>query len=108
MKISIGDKEYELAEPSVRMVVGASRHLGGLRADTTDEEGIAKYVKNACMVLSWLIKGDGELSEDLSRAEVDDVVKALQKASELFNIPGVLSFVAIVNSFKGIMANSRP
>ena len=77
--VIVNGKAYVINPPTIHKMAGAGYYLSDLKGATTvmDMLRSLKDVKQASLALSWLIKGDESLSDELARGEFDEVVEAL-------------------------------
>lgn len=78
--VIVNGKAYVIHPPTIRKIAGASYYLADIGKVSTIGE-IVKSIKDinvAAKALSWLIKGDESLEEELSDGTLDEVVGALE------------------------------
>ena len=84
--VFVNDNVYVIHPPTIHKIAGAGYYLSDLKDGTTvmDMLRSLKDVKCASKALSWLIQGNEELSEELSKGTFDEVVEELERLSALW------------------------
>lgn len=77
--VFVGGKSYVIFPLTIHKIAGAGYYLSDLKDSGTVMDMIRslKDVETASRALSWLIQGDENLYEELSRGTFDEVVEAL-------------------------------
>ena len=77
--VFVGGKSYVIFPLTINKIAGAGYYLSDLKDSGTVMDMIRslKDVETASRALSWLIQGDENLYEELSRGTFDEVVEAL-------------------------------
>ena len=87
LAVIVNDKSYIIHPPTIHTMAGAFSCLS--KMDLGDEGTIkdillkSKDAENLAEALSWFIKGDNSLKDELSKGTFTEVVDALGKAIEL-------------------------
>lgn len=77
--VFVNGNAYVINPPTIHKIAGFGYYLSDLEEDNTilDMLRSLKDIGAASRALSWLIKGDESLSEELSKGTLDEVVEAL-------------------------------
>lgn len=77
--VFVNGNAYVIYPPTIHRIAGAGYYLSDLKDGVTvmDMLRSLKDTKQASLALSWLIKGDESLSEELANGEFDEVVEGL-------------------------------
>lgn len=91
--VFVNDNVYVIHPPTIHKIAGAGYYLSDLKDGTTvmDMLRSLKDVKCASKALSWLIQGNEELSEELSKGTFDEVVEALAIGLSMISVENFAS-----------------
>lgn len=85
--VVVNGKAYVIFPPTIRKIAGASYCLSDIgEAHTLSDIVLAiKDIEVAAKALSWLVKGDESLKDELSDGTLDEVVNALSVGFSLIS-----------------------
>lgn len=107
--IVVDGKSYMVKSPTIYKLAGAGRYLSEFGNENTLED-IFKSINNVnklCFALSWLIKGDESLAEELSKGTFDEIVEALTESYSLISIQNFLMLSSLAKNVGGMIAKSK-
>lgn len=105
--VVINDKVYIINPPTIAKIAGAAYWLTDL--DGSDSLiGSLKNIESASKALSWLIKGDISLSNELSKGTLEEVTKALEIAYALISAENFIKLSTLARNVGRLTANPRP
>lgn len=109
--VYVNNKAYPVKPPTIKKMAGAiscisNLDLGG--KDTLKEMFLStKDCKAYAQALSWLVKGDLSLSEELQEGTFEEVVDALSSAFDLVGINPFLKAVSLTRNASLLAASPR-
>lgn len=107
--IIVADNAFFIKPPTIKTIVGAGQYLsvfGG--ADTlADALGGIKDMENMCKALSWFIKGDESLADELMGGTMEEVVVGLEASVELMGLTNFIRLSVLAKNVKGLIAKQR-
>ena len=105
--ITVNDKVYIINPPTIARIAGAAYWLSDLDGSNNLIESL-KSIESASKALSWLIKGDDSLSDELSKGTLEDVTKALETAYALISAENFIKLSTLAKNVGRLTANPRP
>lgn len=86
--VVIAGKAYTVKPPTIHRLAGAISHLSGVKEAETVKEVIMTLgdMGKLADALSWLIKGDESLSEELAGGTVGEVADAIETVADMISI----------------------
>lgn len=107
--VIINSKPYYIAPPTIRRIAGAGYYLCDIPAGGTAREILSSFrdFKKLCKALSWFIKGDDTLAEELSNGTLTQVVDALCEAYELVGAKNFSRLSLLTRNVKEVTAKQR-
>lgn len=105
--VVVNDKVYIINPPTIAKISGAAYWLSDLDGSGSLVESF-KNIGNASKALSWLIKGDDSLAEELSHGTMDEVTKALETAYSLISAENFIRLSTLAKNVGRLTANPRP
>lgn len=109
--VYVNGKAYPVGPPTIKKLAGAISRISEL--DFTEGGTIkdmllsAKDCKAYAQALSWLVKGDMSLSEELCDGTFEEVVNALSSALDLVGIDPFLKAVSLTRSASLLAASPK-
>lgn len=109
--VVVNGKPYFIKPPTVRKIAGAGTALSGL-----DDEGsgtFADFLKimrdtdKAAEALSWFIKGDGSLSDELKDGTLSELVNGISVAVSMLGIEDFQKLSGLSRSVRRLIANPK-
>lgn len=105
--VMVNDKVYIISPPTIAKIAGAAYWLSDLDGSVNIVESL-KNIGNASKALSWFIKGDDSLAEELSNGTMDEVTKALETAYSLISAENFIRLSTLARNVGRLTANPRP
>ena len=108
--VVVNGKPYFLKPPTIRKIAGAGYALGefGVSGDSLGD--ILKAMQDtekAAKALSWFIKGDESLTEELKDGTLDEVTNALTEAVSMLSIEDFRKLSDLSRSVRRLIANPK-
>lgn len=109
--VYVNNKAYPVKPPTIKKMAGAISCISNL--DLGDKGTLqemflsAKDSKAYAQALSWLVKGDLSLSEELQEGAFEEVVDALSSAFDLVGINPFLKAASLTRSASLLAASPR-
>ena len=109
--VVINGKPYFIKPPTVKKIAGAGLALSGL-----DEEGSGtfadflsamKNTEKAALALSWFIKGDDTLYEELKEGTLSELVNGISVAVSMLGIEDFQRLSDLSRSVRRLIANPK-
>ena len=108
--IVINGKPYFLKPPTIRKIAGAGCALGDFASENGNFGDILKAMKDtegAAKALSWFIKGDESLAEELKDGTLEEVVNGLSVAISMLGIEDFQKLSDLSRSVRRLIANPK-
>lgn len=106
----VGGKPYFIKPPTIRKIAGAGYALGELGAENGNFGDILKAMQDtekAAEALSWFIKGDESLTEELKEGTLEEVTDALAVAVSMLGIEDFQKLSGLSRSVRRLIANPK-
>ena len=109
--VYVNNKAYAIQPPTIKKLAGAISCISDI--DFGDEGTIkdmllaAEDFKSYAAALSWLVKGDLSISEELSEGTLEEVVDAISSAIDLVEINPFLKAASLTRSASLLAASPR-
>lgn len=108
--VMVGGKAYTVFPPTIHRLAGAIPHLSGVEEaeslkDVLLSLGESKAYSKA---LSWLIRGDESLSEELSKGTYEENVDALDETFSMIDSKVFLKAVSLARNVSLLAAKPKP
>lgn len=107
--VVVNDKSYIIHPPTIARLAGAMFWLSELGDGKNLKEVISSMAKieNLAHALSWLIKGNDELAEELAQAQIKEVIDAIEMAFTLIDAENFVRLSALVRSARPLIAKQN-
>lgn len=105
--VTVNDKVYIINPPTIARIAGAAYWLSDLDGSNNLIESL-KSIESASKALSWLIKGDDSLSDELSNGTLEEVTTALEAAYTLISAENFIKLSTLARNVGRLTANPRP
>ena len=110
--IVVADRRYTLYSPTIHRIAGAGYHLSNITlpsADATIADVIATQnkAKELAAALSWFIKDDESLTEELSQGTIGELAKALETAYSMIDMRDFMLAVGIARCVAELTARPK-
>jgi len=108
--VVVNGKAYVIMPPTIARIAGAGFYLTGFDdiKDVKDVFNSLKDIKNAAKALSWFIKGNESLAEDLSQGTLGEVVEALETAYSLISVENFSRLSVLTRNVSSLTARPKP
>lgn len=107
--IVVNNKSYVLTPPTIKKIAGASYYLSDIGKGNTIRE-LLLTINNAEAIshaLSWFIKGDDSLFEELSKGNMNEIVDGLDTAYSLISTDSFLKLSVLAKNVANLTAKQR-
>lgn len=107
--IVVNNKSYVLTPPTIKKIAGASYYLSDIGKGNTIRE-LLLTINNAESIshaLSWFIKGDDSLFEELSKGTMNEIVDGLDTAYSLISTDSFLKLSVLAKNVANLTAKQR-
>ena len=107
--IVVNNKSYVLTPPTIKKIAGASYYLSDIDKGNTIRE-LLLTINNAESIshaLSWFIKGDDSLFEELSKGTMNEIVDGLDTAYSLISTDSFLKLSVLAKNVANLTARQR-
>lgn len=109
--ILVNGKEYYIAPPTIKRIVGAGQHLARFGDENIEspEEYIREMVQmiSWSKALSWFIKGDESLADELSEGTLAEVLAGVETAIRLIDLQNFIRLSVLAKNVKMLIAKQR-
>lgn len=109
VNVMVNNKVYSIFPPTIHKLAGAGLYL----SDFGNEENVRDIlisINNAdklAHALSWLIKGDDSLVNELEQGTFDELVDAVSQAYSLVSIENFIKLSALAKNVAMLIANQK-
>ncbi len=107
--VRVAGKQYQIDPPTIYRMAGAARCLSPV-ADARKMRDVFLDERNAMALpeaLSWFVRGDGGLAEELSHGTPGELVEALEAAYSLLDVRPFLRLSALARNVAEMTARPR-
>lgn len=107
--IVVNHKRYLLAPPTIHKIAGAAYYLSDLEDGKSFRDIIATIndAGKLAHALSFFIKGDTTLAEELSYGTFDEVVAGLETAYSMISAKNFMTLSALAKSVANLTAKAK-
>lgn len=109
--IVINGKRYVIQSPTIHKIAGAVSSLSNLiipdNASMGDIFRSLSKTECASLALSWLIKGDGSLNDELSAGTLEEVASGLETGFSMIDIKVFLKAVTLAKNVARMAAKRK-
>lgn len=105
----INNKYYVIQPPTIARIAGAGHYLTSIQDGDSVRDLLLsmQQLENAAYALSWFIKGDESLAEDLKNADINEVIDGLEIAFSLISVENFLKLSALMRSVSQLIARQK-
>lgn len=109
VNVMVNGKCYTVFPPTVHKLAGAGIYL----SDFGEEQSVKDIIKNVnnsdslAHALSWLVKDDDSLFDELSQGTFDELVDAISEAYSLISVESFTKLSALARNVSGLIANQK-
>lgn len=107
--VLVNGKPYVILPPTIHKLAGAGMYL----CDFGDEVALRDIIKSIndsdklAYALSWLIRDDESLYEELSQGTFDELVDAISEAYSLISVENFMKLSALAKNVARLIANQN-
>lgn len=107
--VVVNHKRYLLAPPTIHRIAGAAYYLSDLEEGKSFRDIIATIndASKLTHALSFFIKGDISLAEELSYGTFDEVVAGLETAYSMISAKNFMTLSALAKSVASLTAKAK-
>lgn len=107
--VTVGSHAYYIQPPTIKKLAGVGLYLSDFGKENSlgDYFSKMKDIDGVCKALSWLIKGDESLTEELKEGTLDEIVKALESGLSLIGAGNFYQLSLLGKSVQKMIANQR-
>lgn len=107
--VIVNSKAYVISPPTIHKIAGVGYYLSDLKDAITvmDMLRSLKDIGAASRALSWLIKGDESLSEELSKGTLDEVVEALSVGFSMISAENFFRLSVLAKNVANLTAKQK-
>lgn len=109
VNVMVNNKVYSIFPPTIHKLAGAGLYLSDFGDEQTFRD-VIKSINNSdklAHALSWLIKGDDSLFEELERGTFDELVDAVSQAYSLISVENFTKLSALAKNVAMLIANQK-
>ena len=108
--IVVGGKPYFLKPPTIRKIAGAGLALSDFASENGNFGDVLKAMQDtrkAACALSWFIKGDEELTDELMNGTLEEVTNGIAEAVNMLGIEDFRKLSDLSRSVRRLIANPK-
>ena len=105
--VIINSKSYVITPPNIKRIAGAGYYLSGMNGDSIKETLLSCSSENLAHALSFLVKGDDSLYEELTAGTFDELVNALTDGYSLIDTTDFLKLSALMRNVAKLIAKPK-
>lgn len=109
INVMVNGKCYTVFPPTIHKLAGAGMYLSDL-GDEQSVRDVIKSVNNSnslAHALSWLVKDDDSLFEELSQGTFDELVDAIDEAYSLISVESFAKLSTLAKNVSKLIANQK-
>lgn len=105
--VVVNGKVYVIMPPTIKKIAGAGYYLSDLGKGTITDAILSADFSKIASALSFLIRGDNSLHDELLDGTFDEVSKALLDAYSLISVRDFLKLSDFARSVANLIAKQR-
>ena len=107
--IVINKKSYVISPPTIHKIAGAGCYLAELPECNTFHDVLSslKDMDNVAHALSWFVKGDDSLFEELRKGTFDETVQGLEVALSLISAENFHKLSVLAKNVQNLTAKQK-
>lgn len=109
VNVMVNNKVYSIFPPTIHKLAGAGLYLSDFGDEQTFRD-VIKSINNSdklAHTLSWLIKGDNSLVNELEQGTFDELVDAVSQAYSLISVENFTKLSALAKNVRNLIANQK-
>lgn len=109
VNVMVNGKCYTVFPPTIHKLAGAGMYL----SDFGDEQSVRDVIKSVnnsdslAHALSWLVKDDDSLFDELSQGTFDELVDAIDEAYSLISVESFAKLSTLAKNVSSLIANQK-
>lgn len=109
VNVMVNGKCYTIFPPTIHKLAGAGMYL----SDFGDEQSVRDVIKSVnnsdslAHALSWLVKDNDSLFEELSQGTFDELVDAIDEAYSLISVESFAKLSTLAKNVSSLIANQK-
>ncbi len=109
VNVRIAGTTYKITPPTIKQIAGAGYWLSDFGEEETDADfvGELKSVDKVAKAVSWLIRGDEELEEELKEGTLGELLQAVTAAMSMIGIQNFAMLSTLAKNVKMLIAKQR-
>ena len=109
---TVNNKQYVVHPPTIYKMSGAISFLSGIDLSNDVElknvfESAIESFENCSKALSWFIKGDDSLCDELKHGTPEEVINGIKESISLIPITAFIEAVSLAKSVSGLAAKPK-
>lgn len=107
--VVVNNNSYKVDSPTIYKLAGAGKYLSDFGGEETVGD-ILRSINDSTKLayaLSWFIKGDESLADELSKGTFDELVEALGEAYSLISIQNFMMLSSLAKNVGRMIAKSK-
>lgn len=107
--IVINNKSYVISPPTIHKIAGAGCYLAEFPECNTFHDVLSslKDMDNVAHALSWFVKGDDSLFEELRKGTFDEIVQGLEVALSLISAENFYKLSVLAKNVRNLTAKQK-
>ncbi len=107
--VIVNDKSYIIHPPTISKIAGATYWLCDFGEGNNLRDLLMSLSKadNLAKALSWLIQGDDQLSEELAKGSLTEVVTGIETGFSMIEATNFMKLSALQKSVKRLVAKPK-
>lgn len=109
VNVMVNNKVYSIFPPTIHKLAGAGLYLSDFGDEQTFRD-VIKSINNSdklAHALSWLIKGDNSLFNELEQGTFDELVDAVSQAYSLISVENFTKLSALAKNVRNLIAKQK-
>lgn len=108
--VVVNGKAYVIMPPTIAKIAGVGLYLSGFDdiKDIKDIFNSLKDIGKAAKALSWFINGNEDLTEELSKGTLEEVIIALETAYSLISVENFSRLSTLTRNVSSLTARPKP
>lgn len=109
VNVTVGGKDYRVSPPTIKRIVGAGMYLSDIGDKKNIKDISQEFGKygNLTKALSWFIRGDECLADELESGTLEEVLNGIEVAIQLIDVRNFIKLSTLVRNVKMLIAKQR-
>lgn len=105
--VLINGKAYVISPPTIRKLAGAGYYLSEFDKETIKDTILSADIANIASALSFFIKGDDSLRDELLNGTFEEISNAMSEAYSLIDTKDFLTLSGLAKNVANLIAKQR-